>query len=72
MSGGTVAVDAARLERAIERHADEVNHGETYDDFGQVNSCRRYCGPDIARRYADPSLMELTDSEEAAEEATWD
>ena len=54
-------IDAARLERALDLHA-----------AGEAEHCDRYCGPDIARLYADPNLMELTDAETAAEEATWD
>jgi hypothetical protein len=37
-----------------------------------VTPCDRYCGPDIVRRYTDPALMDLTASETAAHEATWD
>lgn len=61
-----------RLLRAIEFHRFEVYHPEAYGPEGPIWSCTGSCALDIARRYEDPRLMELTDAEEAAEAATWD
>lgn len=64
-------LDLARLVRALQVHARKVYHEEAYDQTGLVRTCWAYCAPDIARRYADPNLMELDDDESAAEDATW-
>lgn len=66
-------IDLGRLIRALDQHMNETLHPERYhEELGLLQSCDGYCAPDIARRYGDQTLMELTDAEEAAEAATWD